>query len=95
MINHSFDVYVDRTSGTIAGMAGPFGEALPQLPNAKDVISLEEAMKVFAEKVKPELAYRTNDQGKTDTGMQLVYPYPMRNEKPLAIDAKTGTLIQP
>lgn len=95
VINHSFDVYVDRTSGTIAGMAGPFGEALPQLPNAKDVISLEEAMKVFAEKVKPELAYRTNDQGKTDTGMQLVYPYPMRNEKPLAIDAKTGTLIQP
>ncbi|MEJ8547891.1 YcdB/YcdC domain-containing protein [Brevibacillus borstelensis] len=96
VITHSYDVYVDRTSGTVTGMAGPFGAELPRLPKAQDVISPEEAMKIFAQQAQPEPVYRAlSGQRKSDAEVQLVYPYPVRNEQPLAVDAKTGTLVQP
>ncbi|USG64912.1 DUF4901 domain-containing protein [Brevibacillus ruminantium] len=96
VVNHVYDVTVDTNRGIVTGLAGPFGKSMPQLPKAEGILSLDEAKKAFAAHVQLEPVYRTGKQEEqSDTGMQLVYPYPQQNEKPLSIDAKSGALIYP
>lgn len=85
-----FIIRVDTRSGEIVGYSSSWYKG--ELPELKDIVSKEEAYKVFKDRAKLELQYINKSNNKKDS-KDTILAYVLSNKDRLDIDAKTGKAI--
>lgn len=90
--NDGISITVDAKTGEVSSFTSMWQDKL-QLPTVENIISKDEAKKVYLEENKPTLTYRIFDGGKVNPNMKLVYAISNRYYPIGAVDAATGKLL--
>lgn len=90
VIDHAFEVEIDRSSGKIVSFAGDFGRESVLLPEKTNVVSTALAARQFLQQSPLSLAYIWPNEA---AGPQLVYTQITVRPSVPAVDAHTGEMI--
>lgn len=89
VIDLPYEITVEMESGLVTKMAGDFSKGSFRLPDPAEAIPPAEAVAHFVRAVPLELVYLTENGG----DLTLVYQAQAGSQKQVAIDAKTGKIV--